>query len=109
MLLLLKWQLLALVPVRRFSCPPTYPAAMQMAIARKSFVHLDREQSGFVSKDAFVSAMVQQAVASGMPEEETSTLVKELEQEFRCVCSCARLRDGGRLGYQRTSALQLPT
>lgn len=53
-----------------------------MAIARKSFVHLDRDQSGFVSKDAFVSAMVQQAVASGMPQEETSTLVKELEQEF---------------------------
>ncbi len=51
-------------------------------MAKKSFLNLDREHSGYLTKEVFMDAMVQQAVSSGMELEEAKSLMSDLEAEF---------------------------
>lgn len=56
-----------------------------MEVARKSFIVLDKHHSGFITLDAFVETMVQQAITSGMDTKDAEGLVTELETEFRAL------------------------
>ena len=56
---------------------------LQVEVARRSFRTLDRNQSGFLTKQVFMDEMVRQAVSSGMAMEDAAALETELEAEFR--------------------------